>query len=113
MWGLLLFAGAEKDIRRYIKSPESLIGCEYKVLLEDHRIRIEIPEKKVRESFNLHSLHCCFELASMFLIYTTPQNVYLLPKRALEPEEVEALREELVASLGERFSSRFVKKGKR
>ena len=80
VWGLLLFAGAEK---------------------------------KVRESFNLHSLHCCFELASMFLIYTTPQNVYLLPKRALEAEEIEALREELVSSLGERFSSRFVKKGKR
>ena len=113
VWGLLLFAGAEKDIRRYIRSPESLIGCEYKILLEDHRIRIEIPEKKIRESFNLHSLHCCFELASMFLIYTTPQNVYLLPKRALEPEEVEALREELVSSLGERFSSRFVKKGKK
>ena len=113
VWGLLLFAGAEKEIRRYIKSPDSLIGCEYRVLLEDHRIRIEIPEKKVRESFNLHSLHCCFELASMFLIYTTPQNVYLLPKRALEAEEIEALREELVSSLGERFSSRFVKKGKR
>ena len=26
-WGLLLFAGAEKDIRRYIRSPESLIGA--------------------------------------------------------------------------------------
>ena len=113
IWGLLLFAGAEKDIRRYIRSPESLIGCEYKILLEDHRIRIEIPEKKVRESFNLHSLHCCFELADLFLIYTTPQNVYLLPKRALEQDEIEALRAELAASLGERFSSRFVKKGKR
>ena len=113
IWGLLLFAGAEKEIRRYIRSPESLIGCEYKILLEDHRIRIEIPEKKIRESFNLHSLHCCFELASMFMIYTTPQNVYLLPKRALEQDEIEALRQELTASLGERFSSRFVKKGKR
>jgi hypothetical protein len=113
IWGLLLFAGAEKDIRRYIRSPESLIGCEFRVLIEAHRIRIEIPEKKIRESFNLHSLHCCFELASMFMIYTTPQNVYLLPKRALGPDEIEALRQELTASLGERFSSRFVKKGKR
>lgn len=110
VWGLLLFAGAEKDIRRYIRSPESLIGCEFNVLIEAHRIRIEIPEKKIRESFNLHSLHCCFELASMFMLYTTPQNVYLLPKRALEDEEVTALREELNASLGERFFSRFVKR---
>ena len=110
IWGLLLFAGAEKDIRRYIRSPESLIGCEFRVLIEAHRIRIEIPEKKIRESFNLHSLHCCFELSSMFMLYTTPQNVYLLPKRALEAEEVTALREELGSSLGERFFSRFVKR---
>ena len=31
----------------------------------------------------------------------------------IEAEEIEALREELASSLGERFSSRFVKKGKR
>ena len=49
----------------------------------------------------------------MSMIYTTPQNVYLLPKRALEQDEIEALRQELAASLGERFSSRFVKKPKR
>ena len=52
IWGLLLFAGAEKDIRRYIKSPDSLLGCEFKLLIEAHRIRIEIPEKKIRESFS-------------------------------------------------------------
>ena len=46
----------------------------------------------------------------MFMLYTTPQNVYLLPKRALEAEEITALREELGSSLGERFFSRFVKR---
>ena len=113
IWGLLLFAGAEKEIRRYIRSPESLLGCSYKMLIEGHRLRVEIPERKIRESFNLHNLACAFELASMFLFYTTPQNVYLLPKRALEAEETEALRAELEASLGERFSSRFLRRGKK
>lgn len=112
IWALLLFAGAEKEIRRYMRSPESLIGCRYRMLIESHRLLVEIPERKIKESYNLHNLSCAFELASMFLFYVTPQNVYLLPKRALAAEETEALRAELSACLGERFSSRFLKKPK-
>ncbi len=110
IWGLLLFAGAEKNIRRYLRQPDSLIGCLFKVFVEDHRLRVEIPERKIRESCNLHSLTCCFELSALFLFYTTPQNVYLLPKRALTAEETEMLRMELTSCLKERFSSRFLKK---
>ena len=113
VWGLLLFAGAEKDIRRYLRRPDSLIGCDYRVFVEDHRLRVEIPERKIRENCNLHSLVCCFELSALFLFYTTPQNVYLLPKRALTAEETEALRTELAACLKERFSSRFLSKAHR
>ena len=112
IWGLLLFAGAEKEIRRYIRRPDSLIGCEYKIYVESHRLRVEIPERKIRENHNLHSLAGSFELGSLFLFYTTPQNVYLLPKRALDPEDVETLRAELASCLGERFYSRFLKRSK-
>ena len=112
IWGLLLFAGAEKDIRSYLRRPDSLISCSYRVFVEDRRLRVEIPERKLRESCNLHSLACCFELSALFLFYTTPQNVYLLPKRALTEEETQALRAELAACLKGRFSSRFLKKAR-
>ena len=110
VWGLLLFAGTERDIRRYIGTPGNLIGCAYRMILEDHRLRIEIPERDVRESFNLHRLTCCFELSALFLFYTSLQNVYILPKRALTPEETQALRALLAADCGERFSSRFLQR---
>lgn len=113
IWGLLLFAGTEKSIRSYIRRPDSLIGCDYKVFVEDHRLRVEIPARKIREHCNLHNLTCAFELSALFLFYTTPENVYLLPKRALTEEETEALRAELEACLKERFSSRFIRKKKR
>lgn len=113
VWGLLLFAGTEREIRRYLRRPDSLIGCAYQVYVENNRLRIEIPERKIRESCNLHSLAFGFELSALFLFYITPQNVYLLPKRALTAEETETLRAELSACLKERFSSRFLKKTSR
>ena len=112
VWALLLFAGEEKNIRRYIRRPDSLLGCAFHLFVESHRLRVEIPERKVRENHNLHNLSCCFELSALFLFYTTPQNVYLLPKRALKAEEVEALRGELASCLGDRFSSRFLPRKK-
>ena len=113
IWGLLLFAGAEKDIRRYLRSPGCLIGCTYRVIVESHRLRVEVPERQIRTACNLHGLACAFELSGLVLFYTTPQEVYLLPKRALSAEEVGLLRRELAACLGERFSSRFAGRGKR
>ena len=110
VWGSLLFAGTERDIRRYLRTPQNLIGCKYKMTIEDHRLRIEIPEREIRESCSLHKLACCFELNALFLFYTTLQDVYILPKRVLQGGEVEALRGELVADLKERFSSRFLPK---
>ena len=110
IWGLLLFAGAEKDIRRYLRSPDCLLGCSYRVIVESHRLRVEVPERQIRSACNLHNLACCFELAGLFLFYTTPQEVYLLPKRALRSEEVTTLRRELQSCLLERFFSRFGKK---
>ena len=110
VWILLLFAGTERDIRRYLRTPQNLIGCKYKVTVDDHRLRIEIPEREIRDSYNLHKLACCFELNALFLFYTTPQDVYILPKWVLHAGEFEALRAELAADLKEGFSSRFLPK---
>ena len=110
VWGLLLFAGTELNIRRYLRTPQNLLGCKYRMTVEDHRLRIEIPEREITDSCSLHKLVCCFELNALFLFYTTPQDVYILPKRALQDEEVEALRAELASDLKEGFSSRFLPK---
>jgi len=112
LWGLLLFAGTERDILRYIKSPDSLIGCTYAAVLESHRITLRIPEKKAEFTKPIGELACVFELSRMFLIYVDSQQVYLLPHRALTKEERASLREVFRKRLGDRFSSRFGRAGK-
>ena len=78
--------------------------------VEGHHMWIEIPEREITDSCSLHRLACCFELNAVFLFYTTPQDVYILPKRVLQDGEAEALRTMLAADLKERFSSRFLPK---
>ena len=61
-WGLMLFAETERDIRRYLRTPQNLIACKFRMTIEDHRLWIEILEQEIRESCSLHKLACCFEL---------------------------------------------------
>ena len=107
IWGLMLFTGAEKGIRRYLRSDDSLIGCTYEVELDKHRFRLEIPERSVRFSVALDKLACAFELSSLFLIYANMQDAYILPTRCLSEEQRAALRQTLRGKLKDNFSTRF------
>lgn len=110
IWGLLLFAGAEKGIKHFLASPQTTLGCEYLVSIDEHHLRIRVPAKKGDASFLIKKLACAYELSSMYLLYVSTQEVYLLPKRALTAEQTAALRNLLCRTLGERFASRFAKR---
>lgn len=43
VWGLVMFAGTESSIRAYLKSPDCLLGCDFRVTLDDTRMRVEVP----------------------------------------------------------------------
>ena len=107
IWGILLFAGAEKGIRAYLKTPDSLIGCTYRAELESHRIRLDVPERNIHVSAQVNQLTCVFELSSLFLIYTSLQDVYILPNRCLTDEQRLALRKNFRERVGQNFGSRF------
>lgn len=107
VWGLVLFAGVEKGIRAYLGTEGSLIGCTYQVELESHRIRLEVAERKIQFATPVNKLACVFEISSMFLIYTSLQDVYILPTRCLTDEQRTALRTNFRDKLGNNFGSRF------
>lgn len=107
IWGLLLFAGAERGIRRYIAGKDCLVGCTYRAELESNRIRMEIPARGISFSVQTNKLTCVFETSDMFLIYHTLQDVHLLPHRALTDEQRLALRQNFRKHLGANFGSRF------
>lgn len=107
VWGLLLFAGAEKGIRAYLRSPDTLVGCSYRAELESHRVRFEIPARKTQVTAQVNQLACVFEISSLFLIYTSMQDVYLLPTRCLTDAQRTALRKNFRERVGQNFGSRF------
>lgn len=106
-WGLLLFAGTERDIRQYLRTPGNFIGCTYRATLESHRVQFEIPERNIKAVQQTGNLTCVFELSHLFLIYTSAQDLYLLPSRALSDTQRAALRENFRRRLGKNFASRF------
>lgn len=107
VWGILLFAGAERRIRRYIRHPDCLVGCTYRMELESHRVGVEVPDRKIRFSVPVNQLACVIELSGMFLIYHTVQDTYILPNRTLTDEQRLALRETFRKKIPDRFTSRF------
>ena len=54
-----------------------------------------------------NQLACVFELSSLFMIYTSMQDVYLLPNRCLTDDQRTALRKNFRERLGNNFGSRF------
>ena len=87
-----------------------MLGCDYDVTIDAHRIRICIPSHKGDSSFLITKLACVYELSSMYLLYVNTQEVYLLPKRALTAEQVSELRALLRETIGKRFGTRFAKR---
>lgn len=111
-WGLLMLAGTEKQVLRYLKSPESMIGQTYEVSVSGEQIRFSMPGRGETAVFPLGKLTCVFEISQLFLVYTSATQVYLLPKRALAPEQQLWLRRLFRTALGANFGSRFDKGGK-
>ena len=103
VWLLTLFAGTERDIRRYVKAPDNMLGCDYHVTLESHRIQIRVPERKVNYSVKINDLVAVFELSGLFMIYISAQDAYLLPFRVLTKEQQETLKDVFRRHLGDRF----------
>lgn len=106
-WGLWLFGGCEKNLKKYLSSPQCLLGCPFHAIWDPKQIHILVPDRNVDVTFRLKKLACAFELSAEFLLYISTQEVYILPKRALSPQQRVDLRTALSSSLGDRFSTRF------
>ncbi len=107
VWGLVMAAGVERGIRTYLRSPENLLDCEFTAVLDAKRMRLRVAEKGIDVTAPYAKLACAFELHALFMLYTTPQQVYLLPKRVLTEEQTAAFRSALKREMKDRFSTRF------
>lgn len=110
LWLLTTFGRLEKSIYRYLKSEQNMIGCEYKVALESHRITVRVPERNIHVSVRTNELAAVFALTKEFMIYTSATDTYLLPYRALTAEQVSEVKENFRRMLGERFGENKIRR---
>ena len=107
IWVLIMLAQEELRIRSYVRSKDCLIGLQSQFFMEGNRIRIRIPKKNITADLTVNRLVCAIELSRIFLLYSTPENVYLVPKRVLSEAELRSIRSTLRKQLPGRFTTRF------
>ncbi len=107
IWVLLQLAEAERDILRYTRSADSLIGVRYESTFSAERFSISIPEKSFSISGKTSDFTCAFEIAHCFLLYATDRQLFIVPTRDMKKEEASALHAVLSKSLGKNFYSLF------
>lgn len=112
IWILVMLAGAERKVRAYVKSPNNLLNVEYLAKFGARMFSFEIPERKFKVSGSYDQIPGAFELANVFLVCATGEQMFIIPTRGMTKGQIRHLREALRGGLGERFYSMFDKKGK-
>ena len=100
IWGLVLFAGAEKSVRAYMCTPNNYLGAAFTADFEDLRLHIQSPEHGVNLSILWTKVYCVLEYSSFFSVYLTPQETCIIPRRALSADEDDALQALISERLG-------------
>lgn len=104
IWGLVLFAGAEKSVRAYMRTPNNYLGAAFAADFEDLRLHIQSPEHGVNLSIPWTKVYCVLEYSSFFSVYLTPQETCIIPRRALSADDDAALQALFSDRLGKRYT---------
>lgn len=105
IWMLVLLAREEQRILRYLKSDASLLGTEFVLRLEGTKLTINMPEKKLHAGVPIAKLASAIEISSVFMLYLSADQLYLVPTDAMTDVQRKALRSLLAERLGDRFYS--------
>ena len=105
VWMLLLLGREEQRIFRYLKSDQSLLGIEYVLRFDENKLSVDIPEKKLRSTVSLTKLASAIEISSVFMLYLSAEQLYLVPSSAMTESQRSMLRGLLGSRLGARFYS--------
>ena len=114
LWLLIILGNAERDIRKYIKSKDCMLGKKYTLTIDaKNHIKIDSEEAKTHMETSIKKLAVVFEISASYLIYIDGASMFILPHKALEEGQREMLRTLFSTELKENFVSRFLNPKKR
>lgn len=105
LWALWMFADAERKIFQYVRGADSMVGVPYEVTIESHRISFSVPSKDLTGTFSYKDLPCIIELSRIFMIYADTQELFILPVRYLNEEQLASFRDTLTKRARENYIS--------
>jgi len=109
IWILLQLASVEREILRYAKAPDTLIGEKYTARFDNRQFSIAISARGFSVADDIAKLQYAFEIAHCFLLYVTGQQMFIIPTRDMTETQSLTLRSILADALGERFYSLFAR----
>ncbi len=112
VWLVLTAGSIEYQLLRQVKDKDSFLRKIFRVQVSESIIQIEVPSEASRLRVIPSQLYCAFEISRVFMLYISPEQVYLVPKSIMSEEEKVQLRSILLTSLGERFYSGALQKKK-
>ena len=113
IWMLILLGREEQRVLRYLKSDESLLGTEYVLRFDAGKLSVDVPAKKLHNAVPFAKLASAIEISSVFMLYLSADQLYLVPTAAMTDEQRTALRGLLSGRLGERFYSSILAREKK
>lgn len=106
---LFLLFSTERGIQSGRKNAGNLIDQRFLMTIDENSVRVQVPSQGIDRYTPMKKLFCVFETKSLFLIYTSGQELHLLPHRAYSSSERRQIRTWFRKEIPDRFSSRFRK----
>ena len=113
IWMLLLLGREEQRVLRYLKSDSSLLGTEYILRFDEGKLSVDIPAKKFHNAVQISKLASAIEISSVFMLYLSVDQLYLVPTEAMTEGQRTSLRGLLSSRLGDHFYSSIMAREKK
>ena len=90
-WILVVLGTANLRVLRLIRTSDA-VNVLYHAAIDSEGILLSIPDQKSATHYEFSKLSCIMETRTQFLFYITPQDMFLIPKRALSNDEIEIIK---------------------
>lgn len=99
----------EFTINGYIKTDKLIIGKKYTITVNTDEILAESENLESRSVYKWDTIHKCYKINTMFLIFLNTSQVLVIPKRHLDDEKQNLLSNLMKEKMGNKFIIRFDK----
>lgn len=103
----------EYSARKFVKNDTSFIGHNFKYLFNEAGINFYDTTAGTTALFAWPTILNLYEVKDYFFVFMSKQNALVLPKRCLNPEDMDDFREVLRFKLSKRFEQRYSPKKKK